>query len=119
MKRNQTFAVDSVEYAEWQADLKRLKFHRCIDAADYHEANIACAQMDYWKQEAASRAVNAALPLEHLEEYQAAAVYHARMGILPDCMGSPGAIDYINADPEAFEAEVRLVKYAISMGEKI
>lgn len=54
------------------------------------------------------------LPLEHLEEYTAAANYFARLGRLPDCMGSPGAIDYINADPEAFERDVRLEKYALS-----
>ena len=52
------------------------------------------------------------LPLEHCAEYDAAAEYFARHNKLPDCMGSPGAIDYINADPEAFEQRVREFKYA-------
>lgn len=55
------------------------------------------------------------LPLEHLVEYDAAADYFAKHNHLPPLMGSPGAIDYINADPEAFENRVLLCKYAIAM----
>ncbi len=55
------------------------------------------------------------LPIEYLREYDGAAEHFAKQGTLPDLMGSPGAIDYINADPEAFEERVRDFKYAIAM----
>lgn len=55
------------------------------------------------------------LPLEHVAEYDAAAEYFARHYRLPDCMGSPGALDYIQADPEAFQDRVRQCRYANAM----
>jgi hypothetical protein len=56
-----------------------------------------------------------ALPLEHLREYDGAAEHFARHGELPQCMGSPGAIDWIQSDPEAFEQRVREFQYGIAM----
>jgi len=55
------------------------------------------------------------LPLEHCEEYDAAAEYFAKHNRLPDCMGIPGAIKYINADPEAFHERVKQCRYANAM----
>ena len=55
------------------------------------------------------------LPIEHLEEYNAACAYYARHGKLPDLMGNPGAIDYINADPEAFAHDVKADCYTLAM----
>ncbi len=55
------------------------------------------------------------LPIEYLREYDGAAEHFAKQGKLPDLMGSPGAIDYINADPEAFDQRVNDFKYAIAM----
>ncbi len=55
------------------------------------------------------------LPIEYLREYDGAAEHYAKQGALPHCMGSPGALDYINADPEAFEQRVRDFKYAHAM----
>lgn len=52
------------------------------------------------------------LPLAHLSEYNAAADYFAKHDRLPACMGSPGAIDYINNDPEAFMRDVQASSYA-------
>ena len=61
---------------------------------------------------------NVELPLEHCAEYDGAAEYFAKHNRLPECMGSPGAIDCIQADPEAFKDRVKLFKYAQSMGIK-
>lgn len=55
-----------------------------------------------------------ALPLEHIREYDAAAEYCAKNDKLPANMGSPGAIDWIKSDPEAFEDRVRQFKYALA-----
>ena len=55
------------------------------------------------------------LPLQFLDEYDGAADCYARTGELPRNMGSPGALDYIQADPEAFKERVRDIKYAIAM----
>ncbi len=55
------------------------------------------------------------LPPDYLREYDGAAEHFAKQGELPACMGSPGAIDYINADPEAFEQRVNDFKYAMAM----
>jgi len=62
------------------------------------------------------------LPIEHAREYSAAAEWCARRGLkgrlgdpLPCNMGSPGAVDYIDADPEAFEDEVRRCAYMLAM----
>lgn len=62
------------------------------------------------------------LPLEHCAEYDAAAEWSALRGFagevgdpLPFNMASPGAIDWIIADPESFAARVRDFAYEISM----
>jgi hypothetical protein len=55
------------------------------------------------------------LPIEHTSEYDAAAEHYARTAQLPDCMGSPGALDWINADPEAFFSRVNEFHYAFAM----
>jgi len=67
------------------------------------------------------------LPAEHLAEYDGAAKWCAarRMngdpdagkigGSLPFCMGSPGALDWIQADPEAFEERIQQCGYALTM----
>jgi hypothetical protein len=55
------------------------------------------------------------LPLEHVREYDGAAEHYARHGAMPLNMGSPGAIDWINADPEAFDKRVREFRYAQAM----
>jgi hypothetical protein len=55
------------------------------------------------------------LPIEHITEYDVAAVYYAKHHKLPANMGSPGALDWINADPEAFQERVRQCAYALSM----
>lgn len=52
------------------------------------------------------------LPLECCAEYDAAAEYFARNGHLPPLMGSPGAIDYIQDDPDAFYDRANACKYA-------
>jgi hypothetical protein len=57
------------------------------------------------------------VPAEHLDEYYAAVTHYARTGHLPDCMGSPGAIDWIQLDPETFADAVKLERYAITMGK--
>ena len=58
------------------------------------------------------------LPLEYLHEYDDAALDLARRGLtgaisdpLPPSMGSPGALDYIQADPEAFQKRIREMAY--------
>ncbi len=58
------------------------------------------------------------LPLEIVPEYEAACEHFARTGRLPDCMGSPGALDYIQDDPESFEHRVKDYLYAAAM-EKV
>lgn len=58
------------------------------------------------------------LPLEHCREYDAAAEHCARTGTLPKNMASPGAIDYIQDDPEAFELRVKGFRYAIAMEQQ-
>lgn len=55
------------------------------------------------------------LPLEHCEEYDGAAEHFARHGCLPCCMGIPGALEYIQADLEAFQDRVRDFKYSHAM----
>lgn len=62
------------------------------------------------------------LPLEHCNEYDAAAEWCARRGLsgkvgtpLPANMAADGALKYIQADPEAFEERVRQSAYAIAM----
>ena len=55
------------------------------------------------------------MPLGFLREYDGAAERFARTGNLPDAMGSPGAIDWINNDPEAFQERVREFRYAHAM----
>ena len=55
------------------------------------------------------------LPIKHCCEYDGAAEHFARHGELPQAMGSPGAIDWIEADPEAFEQRVNEMKYALAM----
>jgi hypothetical protein len=65
------------------------------------------------------------LPLEYIEEYDAAAMWCALRGLkgelgdpLPPNMGSPGAIDYIQADPESFMERIGQCAYQIAM-EKV
>ena len=65
------------------------------------------------------------LPLKYIREYDDAALWCAHKGYkgaigdpLPPNMGSPGAIDYIQADPEAFEQRVRQCAYMLAM-EKV
>lgn len=55
------------------------------------------------------------LPLEYCAEYDAAAEHFARHGCLPDAMGVPGALTFIQADPEAFDVRVKDFKYAHAM----
>lgn len=55
------------------------------------------------------------LPIEHCREYDGAAEHFARHCELPQCMGSPGALDWIKSDPEAFEQRVRETKYGLAM----
>lgn len=55
------------------------------------------------------------LPLEHCAEYDSAAHWFVLTGHLPANMGSPGAIDAIQADPEAFQERVKQVRYARAM----
>lgn len=55
------------------------------------------------------------LPLEFVREYDGAAEHFARNNKLPEAMGSPGALDYINADTEAFDQRVREFRYAHAM----
>lgn len=43
--------VVNVEYCENQITLRQLKFERAIERCDYHDANIACAQKEYWERE--------------------------------------------------------------------
>jgi hypothetical protein len=57
------------------------------------------------------------LPLEHLTEYTAAAEYYAIHNKLPECMGVPGAIEYIEDDPDSFIQEVRNCQYANAMNK--
>ncbi len=59
------------------------------------------------------------LPIEYLREYDGAAEHFAKQGKLPDLMGSPGAIDYIQSDPEAFDQRVNDFKYAIAMEKTV
>ena len=65
------------------------------------------------------------LPLEFIKEYDDAAIWCAERRLqgksgdpLPLNMGSPGAIDYIQADPESFEERVRQCAYQLAM-EKV
>lgn len=62
------------------------------------------------------------LPIEHCEEYDAAAEWCAARGYkgeagdpLPDNMAANGALRWIQADPEAFAQRVREFAYAKSM----
>ena len=64
------------------------------------------------------------LPLEHASEYDSAAEWCARRGLsgaigtrLPEAMETYGALQYIQADPEAFEQRVRDFAYEIAMGK--
>lgn len=66
--------------------------------------------------------MNEPLPIEHAEEYDHLARHCADFGlsgdvgtVLPDGLFSPGAIDYINADPEAFAQRVKEFAYGRSM----
>lgn len=45
----------SWQYAEYRADLCRLKFERAAERTDIHDMNIARAQEDYWRNEALHR----------------------------------------------------------------
>lgn len=63
-----------------------------------------------------------ALPLEHVVEYDSAALWCAVRGFagavgdpLPANMAVDGALRNIQADPEAFQQRVREFKYALSM----
>lgn len=55
------------------------------------------------------------LPLEYIGEYDGAAEHYARTGRLPDNMGVPGAIEWIQWDQESFQARVKDFRYAIAM----
>ena len=61
------------------------------------------------------------LPIEFIAEYDSAAMHGARQRLqskpesLPILMCEPGAITYIEADPEAFEERVRETCYALAM----
>lgn len=65
---------------------------------------------------------NIELPIEHAEEYDAAAEWCAIRGLtgeigckLPPNMGTEGALLYINSDPDAFADRVRQFRYSIAM----
>jgi hypothetical protein len=66
------------------------------------------------------------LPLEHIAEYDNAAQWCAQRGLtgkpgdpLPENMGTPGAIEYIQADPESFEERVREFAYANAVSKPV
>lgn len=71
----------------------------------------------YYRSIEKQRAEASQLPIEYLREYDGAAEQMARTGKMPLNMSSPGAIDYIEADPEAFEDRVREYKYAAAMNK--
>lgn len=52
-----TYDQKSVQYAEYRADLCRLKFERAAELGSdgVHDMTIACAQEDYWRKEAMHR----------------------------------------------------------------
>lgn len=66
------------------------------------------------------------LPLDLLSEYDGAARWCAQRKLegkigdrLPDNMDSDGALKWINADPEAFQARVQEFAYGIAMSTRI
>lgn len=67
---------------------------------------------------------NNSLPLDLCAEYDAAARWCAERGFagnvgdpLPAIMDTQGALQYINADPEAFQARVKEFAYARAMNQ--
>lgn len=81
------------------------KDHNCADrgAVDLLQTAIA-------KVEGIEQPQRAPLPSEYCAEYENAAQHFADRGELPFLMGSPGAYDWIKADPEAFFRRVNALK---------
>lgn len=58
------------------------------------------------------------VPAEYQQEYLLAARFYAETTRLPFCMGSPGAVDWIYDNPDAFLAKVAECKRELREARK-